>query len=258
MGRAPLILISPGIEKRGFEFSDLSVSLSVRYEAAILAAGGIPLIAPVTSDRALMAEAVRRTDGVLLTGGDDIDPDLYDRTISPNIRKTVEVTPDNGGRDERELVLISEIFRQRKPVLAICRGHQLLNIAFGGGLLADIRQQFPSRVDHRQMTKAFDLVHEVTLTAGSLVAKICGKRVLGVNSTHHQGVAAPAEPFVATGRSSDGLVEVMELKPELAGRLPFLLSVQFHPERLVHQHARYRAIFEKFVAVCTKNGNKKS
>ena len=164
MGRPPLILISPGIEKRGFEFSDLSVSLSVRYEAAILAAGGIPLIAPVTTDRALLAEAVRRTDGVLLTGGDDIDPELYDRTLPENIRKTIAVTPDNGGRDERELVLISEIFEQRKPVLAICRGHQLLNIAFGGGLLADIRQQFPSSVDHRQMTKAFDLVHEVALT----------------------------------------------------------------------------------------------
>ena len=250
-----MILISPGIEKRGFEFSDLSVSLSVRYEAAILAAGGIPLIAPVTTNRALLAEAVRRTDGVLLTGGDDIDPELYDRTLPEAIRKTIGVTPDNGGRDERELVLISEIFRQRKPVLAICRGHQLLNLAFGGGLVADIRQQFPSGVDHRQLTKGFDLVHEVALTPGSLAAKICGKRLLGVNSTHHQGVAEPAEVFAATGRSADGLVEVMELKPAFAVRRPFLLSVQFHPERLVQHHARYRALFEKFVESCIKDGN---
>ncbi len=252
MGRPPLILISPGIEKRGFEFSDLSVSLAVRYEAAILAAGGIPLIAPVTTDRALLAEAVRRTDGVMLTGGDDIDPALYDLNLSIKIRQTIEVTPDNGGRDERELALIQEVFRQRKPLLAICRGHQLLNIACGGGLVADLPQQFPSAVNHRQMDRAFELVHQVALTPGSLVAKICGKRDLGVNSTHHQGVAQAAEPFVATGRSLDGLVEVMELRPELAVRHPFLLSVQFHPERLVQKSGRYRAIFQKFVMACTR------
>ena len=95
----------------------------------------------------------------------------------------------------------------------------------------------------------------MALTPGSLAAKICGQQNLGVNSTHHQGVAEPAKPFVATGRSSDGLVEVMELQPALAAQRPFLLSVQFHPERLVQKNARYRAIFQKFVAACTKNGH---
>jgi putative glutamine amidotransferase len=99
------------------------------------------------------------------------------------------------------------------------------------------------------MDKPLELVHEAALTPGSLVSKICKTLVLGVNSTHHQAVLEPAEPFVATARSSDGIVEVMELKEKL---LPFYLSVQFHPERLVQKHARYRALFEKFVAACGK------
>ena len=250
MARPPLILITPGIEKRGFEFHDLSVSLSVAYENAVLAAGGIPVIAPVTSERKLLAEAVRRTDGVLLTGGDDISPALYEKKTPKKILKTVLQTPDNGARDSRELQLIKEIFRQRKPVLAICRGHQMLNIAFGGRLVVDIAQQVPGALRHQQSDRAFELVHEAALTAGSLLAKLCGGKTLGVNSTHHQAVIAPAKPFRATAVSADGIVEAMELKPGWSARMPYLLSVQFHPERLVQLQAKYRNIFGSFVAAC--------
>lgn len=249
MAKPPLILVSPSISKHGVEFHDISASLSARYNAAILQAGGIPVTAPTSTDRAVLAECIRRTDGVLLTGGDDINPDLYDKSLSKKVLKTVEQTPDGGARDMRELILIEEIFRQRKPVLAICRGHQMMQVAFGGKLLADLPQQHPSKIQHRRMDKPLELVHEAALTPGSLVSKICKTLVLGVNSTHHQGVLEPAEPFVATGRASDGIVEVMELKEKL---LPFYLSVQFHPERLVDKHMRYKAIFRKFVAACKK------
>ena len=257
MGRPPLILVSPSIMQRGVEFNDLSASLSTRYNNAILEAGGIPVTAPTTTDRAVLAECVRRTDGVLLTGGDDINPHLYEKKVPRKILATIEQTPDGGARDVRELILIEEIFRQRKPVLAICRGHQMLNVAFGGKLVADIGQQLAEALPHRQMDKPLELVHEATLTPGSLVSKICKTRVLGVNSTHHQAVLQPAEPFIATARSSDGVVEVMELKPAWAAKMPFLLSVQFHPERLVQKHARYRAIFQKFVAACGKKTKSK-
>ena len=112
MAKPPLILVSPSIEWRGVEFHDLSASLSVKYDFAVTQSGGIPVTAPATTDRALLAEVVRRVDGVLLTGGDDINPDLYAKNLPRAVRKTVETTPDGGGRDLRELVLLDEVFRQ--------------------------------------------------------------------------------------------------------------------------------------------------
>jgi putative glutamine amidotransferase len=234
------------------EFNDLSVSLSFKYEQSILQAGGIPFILPTTNDRMLLVEIVRRVDGVVLTGGDDINPALYAKKLSRTVRATIEQTPDDGGRDLRELMLIDEIFRQHKPLLAICRGHQLLNVALGGTLIADIRQQVPGAMNHQRLDWADKIVHEATLTAGSLLAKITGKQVMGVNSSHHQAVMQPAEPLVATARSRDGIVEAMELKPEAARRMPYLLAVQFHPERLAEKHADHRAIFRSFTQACIR------
>src|SRR5689334_20488876 len=102
MAKLPLIIVSPSIEKRGVEFHDLSVSLSVKYENAVLQAGGIPVTTPTTTDRQSLAEVVRRADGVLLTGGDDINPDLYDRHLPRGVQRTIDSTPDGGGRDWRE------------------------------------------------------------------------------------------------------------------------------------------------------------
>ena len=252
MAKPPLILVTPSIERRGVEFHDLSASLSVKYDFAVTQAGGIPVSAPTTTDRALLAEVVHRVDGVLLTGGDDINPGLYAKSLPRTVRKTVETTPDGGGRDLRELVLLDEIFRQCKPLLAICRGHQLLNIALGGGLIADIRRQVPGALNHQRLDRAGELVHEASLTAGSLLARITGKRILGVNSSHHQAVLEPAGPLTAVARTRDGIVEAMEWKPDAARRMPFLLSVQFHPERLTERHAEHRAIFSRFVGVCTQ------
>jgi putative glutamine amidotransferase len=252
----PLILITPSTEKKGVEFHDTSSSLSYRYEQAILGGGGVPVVAPMTTEPAVLAEAVRRADGVLMTGGDDINPDLYVQNLPQAIRKTVCLPPDQGERDLRELILIEEIFRQRKPLLAICRGFQMVNVAFGRQMIVDIPRQLIGAVKHNGRDKAGEaLIHEVPLTEGSLLSRITGKKTLGVNSSHHQGILEPAEPFTAVARTEDGIVEAMELRPELSNGspcLPFFLGVQFHPERLVTKHAEHQAIFTRFVEACAQ------
>lgn len=257
MTKPPLILISPNIEKKGDEFGDLSISLSETYQMALMGVGAIPVAMPATVSRELVAECVGHADGVLLTGGEDVNPELYAKNVPPRLRRTVTVTPDGGARDLREFMLVDEVFRQRKPLLAICRGHQVLNVALGGTLVVDIASQRPCALNHRRPDKRSDIVHDVDLTAGALVAKITGKQTLGVNSTHHQAVDRPAGALQVTGRSRDGIVESMQLKAETAHLLPFLLSVQFHPERLVDRYPEHRAIFAAFAQACALNRVKK-
>jgi len=251
-----MILVSPSIEKKGEEFSDLSTSLSARYEMAVMGAGGIPVALSATVSRDVIAESVRRVEGVLLTGGEDVEPRLYGNGLPAKLKRTVTLTPDGGARDLRELILIDEVFKQRKPLLAICRGHQVLNVALGGTLIVDIPSQNRGALNHRRMDKRSEVVHEVRLTPDSILAKITGRRSLGVNSTHHQAVGRIAAPLRAAARSEDGIIEGLELKPEAAGWLPFLLSVQFHPERLVDRHPEHGAIFRAFTRACVLSRKK--
>jgi putative glutamine amidotransferase len=256
MTKPPLILISPCVEKEGAEFEDLSLSLSMYYPDALMSVGAIPLTMPATASREMVAEFVRRTDGILLTGGEDVNPKLYAKRLSPRLRRTVTLTPDDGTRDLQEFMLVDEAFRQRKPLLAICRGQQVLNVALGGSLIVDIRSQFPGTLDHQRQDRRTEVVHDVHLTEDALLAKITGERILGVNSTHHQAVSRPAEMLRVTGRSRDDITESMQLKPEAAHLLPFLLSVQFHPERLADRHPVHRAIFAAFARACAANHEK--
>lgn len=240
----PLILISPSTSKRGVEFEDNSVSLSNQYCMAVAAAGGLPWIAPAIPAKALVAESVARCDGVLLTGGDDIQTALYAPGLNGKLKKTVsEPEPE---RDLFELMLIEEIFRQGKPLFAICRGHQMVNVAFGGTLIVDIAAQLRGALEHRRMDRKNEVVHDAELTDGSLLANITAQKKLGVNSSHHQAIGELAEPFVATARSADGVIEAMELKRGPA-RLPFFLAVQFHPERLYARHAEHLKLFQHFI-----------
>ncbi len=248
MSKPPLILVSASTEKKGVEFGDISLSLSENYPRAVALAGGLPVVLACAPERALVAESVRRCDGVLLTGGDDVNPGLYTRHVPARLRRTVG-TPDRP-RDLRELLVIAEVLRQRKPLLAICRGQQLLNVALGGTLLVDIAGRLPRAINHNRSDRKGAVVHEVQLTADSLLAKIIGSRKLGVNSSHHQAVDKVADALRVTGRSADGVVEVMELAAFSAGWLPYLMAVQFHPERLVQAHPEHAEIFRSLVQAC--------
>jgi putative glutamine amidotransferase len=124
MKHRPVILVAPSTDRKGEEFSDPSISLSNRYTDAIIAAGGLPQIFPATTDRSIIAEAVQRCDGVLMTGGDDIDPKRYSAHLPENLAKTVgSLAPE---RDRWEADMIADIFERQKPLFGICRGHQML------------------------------------------------------------------------------------------------------------------------------------
>jgi putative glutamine amidotransferase len=246
MKRSPVILVAPSTERNGVEFDDVSVSLSNCYTDAVIAGGGLPQIFPATTVRAVIAEAVRRCDGVLMTGGDDIDPRLYAHELPEPLAKTVgPLDPD---RDVWERDLIAEVFAQRKPLLAICRGHQMLNVALGGTLVVDIPAQVPNALNHRRMDAKNEPVHDVSVAPGTLLARLTGCRSLAVNSTHHQAVAGVAPKLRAVAQSADGVVEAVELKDD--GRGPFLLGVQFHPERLIDRSEVFRQLFSGFVEAC--------
>lgn len=247
----PLILITAHTEKEGTELPDPAISLANRYAEAIAAAGGLPVVLPCLPRPALIRDAISRCDGVLLSGGGDIAPAVYGAELPPEIAETV--VPAEGQRDLFELILLDEVFRQAKPLLAICRGHQILNVALGGDLIADIPQQCPGALDHCREPERFQPVHAIAVEPDSLLSRLTETTRMEVNSTHHQAVGRIAPPLRVTARGPDGIVEALELDPAMEHPIPFLLSVQFHPERLYTAHPEHARLFSGFVTHCRRS-----
>lgn len=242
MSGRPLILVSGCYDSRGSEFGDASLSLSNRYSECIIAAGGLPLVLPVSSRTKEVAEYVSRVDGVLLSGGEDIYPDRYCGELPLAVAGTVR--PGSRTRDELEIATAIEVIARVKPLLAICRGHQVLNVALGGKLVSDIELEMPDAIRHFDEEQSARLTHLVTVERVSQAAELFGLSNVVVNSTHHQAVVDVATGLRATARTSDGIVEVMELSNPGGA---FGMSVQFHPERRQEQNQGYRRLFERFV-----------
>ena len=249
----PLILVAPSTEAHGVELADISLSLAECYPRAILAAGGLPVVLSCTPTLDYLAATVHRCEGVMLTGGEDVQPRLYAPALGrawPRGRRRHE--PE---RDLFELMLIAEVFRQQKPLLAICRGHQLTNVAFGGTLWPDLPHPRPDGVRHLRLDRKSDPVHPIQLAPDSLIAGLLGGAEVRVNSTHHQAIDRLAQPFRATATSADGIIEAIELRPSARPCLPWFLGVQFHPERLVPRHPVFTGLFAGFVRACAQFGS---
>ena len=218
--------------------------VNAAYVNATLAAGGIPLILSPLLGEGDAAEAVAGLDGLLLTGGEDIDPARYDAAPSSRLGS---ISPE---RDAFELALFAAARRLELPTLAICRGIQLANVALGGTLWQDLPTERPGAVDHDTAAGRNRRTHPVRLTPGSRAALALGTEALAVNSFHHQAVRELAPTLVASGWADDGVVEAAES----TGKDPWLLAVQWHPEELQEGGAADRGLFSALVAAALSGG----
>ncbi len=208
-----------------------------RYSHAIELAGGAPILIPLTLGDESLRTIFSRLDGLFLTGGGDADPREFGEAVEPFCG---EIDP---ARDAAELTLTRWALDQAMPVLGICRGVQMLNVAAGGSLYQDIGVQVQGALDHRrQPGDSHDRrTHAIEVDADSALARALGESRIEVNSSHHQAVKQVAAGFRVVARAPDGIIEALEAED---GR--FALGVQFHPEWLVDDE-RILCIFREFV-----------
>lgn len=218
---APLVGISCGRSSGGVD------QLSSQYTQAVSRAGGVPVIIPTVSTQEEARKVLSRVDGVIFSGGADIDPAWYGESIW---NETVEIDPV---RDRSDSLLAVEALRQGKRILGICRGEQLLNVILGGSLYQDIPTQVEKAHTHR------GVYHMIGVEEGSFLADIFGTDSLRVNSRHHQAVKGLAPGLKAAAFSDDGLLEAYENEQ--------VWAVQFHPETLVQEDDKWLPLFEAFL-----------
>ena len=208
------------------------------YFDAIRHFGGIPLLIPVQATQEELNFLLNQCDGLLLTGGDDIDPALYGETL---LNDTVVIAPE---RDRQEALVIDMALERNLPILGICRGIQMLNVHFGGSLWQDMPAQVPSDVAHRMEKPYNRTCHSFIPEPGTPLAALYGTTI-GVNSHHHQAVKELAPCFRSMGRSEDGIIEAIYDPSK-----PFLWGVQWHPEQIWNIDENSCRLFEAFLKAC--------
>lgn len=213
-------------------------ALSEYYSKAIEAAGGIPVMLP--AHYGAVGEMLDRLDGLILSGGGDIDPSRFGQDLHP---KSDGIDSE---RDTFEYAIFQEAMVRDMPVLGICRGLQLINTALGGTLFQDIAALKAHAQEHRQHSvpvHAEETFHTVTLTEGDHPLRaILGKDALDVNSFHHQGIEKLAEPLIAIAHADDGLIEAIAYPA-----MTFCMAVQWHPEMLAADRPNHAGIFSTFI-----------
>jgi putative glutamine amidotransferase len=202
---------------------------------AVADAGGLPVLIPLSVDAETRRQIYERLDGLLLSGGEDINPAVYGAERHPATGKV------DADRDQAELQLARWAVEDDLPTFAICRGHQLLNVALGGTLIQDVPSQVQTTINHDCLPR-HALAHTVEVDPTSRLAAILGTTHLPVNSVHHQSVERHAPPLQVTAYAPDGVLEGTELPDKT-----FVLSVQWHPEDLFREHEPMRRLFRAFV-----------
>jgi len=215
--------------------------MSQRYVATLTASGAVPWIVPLLDDAETLRAIYDELDGIFLPGGVDIDPDAYDETRTSALGRT---DPD---RDRTEIMFARWAMDDRKPILAVCRGAQLLTVAAGGKLYQDLASEYPGAIRHDYFPKAGvhtrqDLVHPVDVVADTRLSRLLGSNTVLVNSMHHQGIKQLAPTLVANAFAPDGLIEGVESIEN-----DFVLGVQWHPEDLVDSEPKMQSLFDAFI-----------
>jgi putative glutamine amidotransferase len=221
--------------------------VNASYVRALLAAGGVPLILSPLIGASLAGSALDGCDGLLLTGGEDIDPSWYGADPSPLL------SPPSRDRDLFELALFAVARQRELPILGICRGIQLINVALGGTLFQDLPSESPGSVDHSPLAARDSRSHPVRIQPGSRVAAALDATTATVNSVHHQAIKDLAPGLVATGWSSDGSIEASESEPGAS----WILAVQWHPEEMyADRQAPDRGLFSALVSEAGLTGGR--
>ncbi|MDR0743382.1 MAG: gamma-glutamyl-gamma-aminobutyrate hydrolase family protein, partial [Tannerella sp.] len=215
-----------------------NVAVPRSYIDAVLQAGGVPVVIPVIYDEKKVIELLNTMDGIIFAGGEDFDPAYYNERSIPQMGRI------NAPRDEFEMKLVHLAAERSIPILGICRGLQLINIAFGGSLYQDLpAQYYDNTISHRQKQPNYEASHAVYVEDNTVFANIVKERMLMVNSLHHQAIKKVARGFRIAGKSPDEIVEVIEKVDDEN----WILGVQFHPEvRVTRDNAMHR-IFQRFM-----------
>ncbi len=216
-----------------------------RYGQVLEAAGALPAYLPYPARSATLDGYLEWADGILATGGEDVHPEEYGEPPIPGLRAV------DRARDRFELALLRRAVERDRPVLAICRGVQALNVAMGGTLYQDLRTQVPEGLVHEPEPlwdgdgRLAACGHEVTVEEGSALAAMLGRRRVSVNSYHHQAIREPGADVRIVARAPDGVVEAVELPARR-----FVLGLQWHLELMLGEGAGAEAILGRFVDEC--------
>ncbi|MCR4691321.1 MAG: gamma-glutamyl-gamma-aminobutyrate hydrolase family protein [Lachnospiraceae bacterium] len=211
------------------------------YMKVIESCGGLPVMLPLTKDEAVLKDAYDLCDGILFTGGHDVNPEMYGQKPSPHCGMTCIA------RDDMETRLLDQCLTDDKPLLGICRGIQLINAHLGGTLYQDLPTEFESGVEHHMSPPYDRKAHTVTILENTKLAEIMGSGSHDVNSYHHQAIKEPADALEEMAVSEDGLVEAIAVKGHR-----FAIGVQWHPEFSYESDAGSTLLIKALVEECQK------